>query len=141
MAMMPNQERVLHGLNSCGFYDGIPNICEVTECPYRDDKCGCVHELAHDAGLLISELLKAQEPQVMNIGDLYGYDMGFYERRDEEIVWPVLISRGGPDDDETVGFVRKDGYELRSDCGLMNIAWRIWTAYPPQELREATPWE
>ena len=60
--MTPNQERVLHGLNSCGFYDGIPNICEVTECPYRDDKCGCVHELAHDAGLLISELLKAQEP-------------------------------------------------------------------------------
>lgn len=139
--MMPNQERVLHGLDSCGFHDGIPNICEVTECPYRDDKCGCVHELAHDAGLLISELLKAQEPQVMSIGDLYDYDMGFYERRDEEFVWPVLISRGGPDDDETVGFIRKDGYELRSDCGLMNITWRIWTAYPSHELREATPWQ
>ena len=59
---MINQEKVLHGLDSCGFYNGMPNICEITECPYRDDKCGCVHELAHDASLLISELLKAQEP-------------------------------------------------------------------------------
>lgn len=61
---MTDKEKVLHGLDSCGFYDGIPNICEVTECPYRDDKAYCVHELAHDAGMLISELLKAQEPVV-----------------------------------------------------------------------------
>ena len=59
---MADKEKVLHGLDSCGFYDGIPNICEVTECPYRGKKAYCVHELAHDAGMLISELLKAQEP-------------------------------------------------------------------------------
>ena len=58
-------EKVLHGLDSCGFHDGMPNICEVTECPYRGNEAYCVHELAHDAGMLISELLKAQEPRVM----------------------------------------------------------------------------
>lgn len=64
---MIDKEKVLHGLDSCGFHDGIPNICEVTECPYRDNKAYCVHELAHDAGMLISELLKAQEPVEVKI--------------------------------------------------------------------------
>ena len=59
---MIDKEKVLHGLDSCGFHDGIPNICEVTECPYRGNKTYCVHELAYDAGMLISELLKSQEP-------------------------------------------------------------------------------
>lgn len=60
--MMADLEKVLHGLSSCGNDYGIPNICEVTECPYREDKAWCVHELAYDAGILIAELLKAQKP-------------------------------------------------------------------------------
>jgi len=55
------KEKVLHGLDSCGFCDGVPNICEVTECPYRGNKGWCVHELAHDAGMLISELMEENE--------------------------------------------------------------------------------
>lgn len=56
-----DKEKILHGLSSCGTDHGIPNICEVTECPYREDKAWCVHGLAHDAKMLIAELLKAQE--------------------------------------------------------------------------------
>jgi hypothetical protein len=85
-------------------------------------------------------LLKAQEPRVMTVGDLYGEDMGFYERKHEECVWPVLIARGGPDDDGTVGIIRKDAFEIKADCGLINQTWRIWTAYPTDEQREETPW-
>ena len=59
---MIDKEKVLHGLSSCGTDHGIPNICEVTECPYREDKAWCVHGLAHDAWVLIAELLKAKEP-------------------------------------------------------------------------------
>lgn len=62
---MIDKEKVLHGLSSCGTDHGIPNICEVTECPYREDKAWCVHGLAHDARTLIAELLKAQEPRMM----------------------------------------------------------------------------
>lgn len=61
------KEKVLHGLSSCGTDYGIPNICEITECPYREDKAWCVHELAHDAEMLIAELLKAQEPVEVKI--------------------------------------------------------------------------
>ena len=135
---MTDKEKVIKGLECCATNRLRREDCEAMKCTYLAlEGHGCIHQLIRDA----FALLKAQEPQVMSIGDLYGYDMGFYERRDEEIVWPVLISRGGPDGDETIGFVRKDGYELRSDCGLMNITWRIWTAYPPHELREATPWQ
>ena len=85
-------------------------------------------------------LLKAQEPRVMTIGDLYGEDMGYYERKNKELVCPVLIACGGPNEDETVGIVLKDAFEIKADCDLMNITWRIWTAYPTMEQREATPW-
>lgn len=59
---MYDRDKVLHGLNSCGYCDGIPNVCGVTECPYESDKPWCTHYLAHDAGELIGELLKTQEP-------------------------------------------------------------------------------
>lgn len=146
--MMPNQERVLHGLNSCGFYDGIPNICEVTECPYRDDKCGCVHELAHDAGLLISELLKAQEPRVLTLEELSKLQeddvayveikpipdmtcisvelIRFVEEVQDPATWIELHTT------DSVGF-----FETRKST---EPNWRCWTSRPTQEQMEATPW-
>lgn len=58
---MVDRDKVLHGISSCGYCDGIPNVCGVTECPYENDKPWCTHYLARDAGELIGELLKAQE--------------------------------------------------------------------------------
>ena len=77
----------------------------------------------------------------MTIGDLYGNDIGYYERKDEEFLWPVLIARGGPDSDGKVGLVFKDAFEIMADCGLINQTWRIWTAQPTGAQMEATPWE
>ena len=125
--MMPNQEMVLHGLDSCGFYDGIPNICEVTECPYRDDKCACVHELAHDAGLLISELLKAQEPRLITEAD--------FENADEYGFIPVWCEVIGNTKDYwnciTIGAL-----ETAKEDGC-----RYWTSKPSLKQMEETPWE
>ena len=106
-----------------------------------DDSIFAYSQAYNDALEMAIEALKAQEPKVMTIGDLYGQDMGYYERKDEELVWPVLIARGGPDEDGMVGIVRKDAFEIKADCGLMNITWRIWTEYPTIVQREATPWE
>lgn len=141
--MMPNQERVLHGLDSCGFHDGIPNICEVTECPYRDDKCGCVHELAHDAGLLISELLKAQESRVVKMSELTAGE-------------PMLVWLEDIDKEETVAGMIFDYVPGRLGFKLTDLAsrdriypriedyltrWRCWTSRPTDAQREATPWQ
>ena len=55
---MIDREKVLHGLDSCGNDDGHPDRCGRTACPYRDNGVLCTHKLAHDALLLIMELLK-----------------------------------------------------------------------------------
>lgn len=129
---MPNWEKVIKGMECCG-YRRFMDKCD--ECPY--DGKECFQRLKDDA----LELLKAQEPRVMTVGDLYGQDMGYYERKDEELVWPVLIARGGPDCDGTVGIVRKDAFEIKADCDLINQTWRLWTAYPTAAQREAVKWE
>lgn len=127
---MADREKVIKGLEAHATGLGCMKTC-----PYwRRGALTCVQELAADALALL-------KPRVMTIGDLYGEDMGYYERKDEELVWPVLIARGGPDEDETVGIVRKDAFEIKADCGLMNITWRIWTAYPTMAQREETPWD
>lgn len=135
---MTEREKVIKGLELCTF-DGTIENCIKEGCPYLGGNgVGyCIDNLMRDA----LALLKAQEPRVMTIGDLYGYDMGYYERKDEEVVWPVLIARGGPDSDGTVGLVCKDAFEIMADCGLINQTWRIWTAYPTIDQREAAKWE
>lgn len=130
---MTDLERVIMGLSRHGNSDCEYN--EETMCPYWGEN-HCSSHLCLDA----LDLLKKQEPRVMTIGDLYGNDMGYYERKDEELVWPVLIARGGPDSDGTVGLVRKDAFEIMADCDLINQTWRIWTAYPTKEQREGMPW-
>lgn len=141
--MMSNQERVLHGLDSCGFYDGIPNICEVTECPYRDDKCGCVHELAHDAGLLISELLKAQEPRVLTLAELEHAEIAYAEDIDKDEIIPILVN-GRQHDRFNMVRARLGNNPSRVFYPSIfdyNKRWRCWTSRPDNATREATPWE
>ena len=140
--MNKEYEKVLHGLDSCGSYDGIPNICEVTECPYRGD-VSCAHELAHDARLLIGELLKAQEPRVMTWEEAQtNVNEGPF------IIIEVLDSTGTEID---YGVLVGDVYEMSegsiltvSDFGMLKDEYgkhfRMWTSRPTDEQREATPW-
>ena len=135
---MTDREKVLHGLNSCGFFDGIPNICEVTECPYREHKVWCVHELAHDAGLLIRELLKAQEPRVMTLDELSEKTDVWFENLVYDTIEPALSS--GSYDDGTVGLMTLADELFYVDEADYGVTWRCWTSCPDQATREATPW-
>ena len=55
---MPDREKVMRGLWACGNDCGVPNICEICECPYGGNCPACVHLLARDAfELLATELL------------------------------------------------------------------------------------
>ena len=131
------REKVIAGLECLTHVDFAvyKSECEKRECPYKDTDCEIA--VMTDA----YNLLKVQEPRVMTIGDLYGYDMGYYERKGEEFVLPVLIARGGPDSDGTVGLVCKDAFEIMANCSLINQTWRIWTEYPTIDQREAAKWK
>lgn len=125
---MIDKEKVMHGLSSCGTDNGIPNICEVTECPYREDRAWCVHGLAHDAGMLIAELLKAQEPRLLQAAD--------FQREDAD------IGGGIPCWKETRSPTRRNGWAVivygkwLADAGIA----RYWTGKPTQAQMESTPW-
>lgn len=134
---MPDMAKVIKGLECCEHLSG--EYCR--QCPYQEDIAAqtppcCTGVLAHDA----LALLKRREPRVMTIGDLYSKDMGFFERKGEELVWPVLIARGGPESDRIVTIVYKDALDIKADCRLMNRTWRIWTSRPTKEQRDAVKW-
>lgn len=139
-----DKEKVLHGLNSCGFCDGIPNICEATECPYREHKAWCVHELAHDAGLLISELMKEQEPRVMIWEEA--------QANVNEGPFIIMEVRDSTGSELDFGVLVDDSYEMSEgslltvcDFGLLKDEYgkrfRCWTSRPTDEQREAAKWE
>lgn len=142
---MIDKEKVLHGLDSCGFHDGIPNICEVTECPYRDNKAYCVHELAHDAGMLISELLKAQEPRVLTLAEVTKCSMCWLE--DDVMLVPALFigmerrANGTKSDVFLANVQDSDDCEFWYDLDDYGVTWRCWTSRPTDEQREAEPWQ
>lgn len=130
--------KVLHGLSSCGNDYGTPNICEVTECPYREIEVSCVHSLAHDAMMLISELLKEQQPRVMTLEEvrLLGKDV---------VVWYEYKGAFRPRP-RVVKFVL-DGHITFTDSGIWSFSadgygerWRLWTSCPSDEQREAEAW-
>lgn len=141
---MIDKEKVLHGLDSCGFNDGIPNICEVTECPYRDNKAYCVHELAHDAGMLISELLKAHEPRVMTLEEVKYSEMPVWLEWNYHFIKPALMHT----DQVMTGDCRnaitfllfgdEEWYTYADDDYGKEI--RCWTSRPTDAQREAIPW-
>ena len=127
---MIDKVKVLHGLSSCGTDHGIPNICEVTECPYREDKAWCVHGLAHDAGVLIAELLKAQEPRVMTLEEYEAWiDTPFTERN--PVFHEERTKRG-----TVTCWVNTVVCTLR-EYGKND---RCWTSRPTDEQREKEPW-
>lgn len=133
------KEKVLHGLSSCGNDYGIPNICEVTECPYREGEVACVHNLAREAMMLISELLKEQEPRVMTLEEAQALDENsvvWFENKRIHSIYPRIVrtacSTGVEFSDGAVWTYKSDGY---------NTDWRYWTEKPTDEQREAEAWK
>ena len=136
---MADMEKVLHGLSSCGNDYGIPNICKVTECPYRGTGAFCSHNLAHDANMLISELLKAQEARVLTLAEALAADYVYLEIRLHASL-PCDCCILAIDPDGGILPLHK-GFCAYLDGEDYGIDWRCWTARPTEEQREATPWQ
>lgn len=126
------KQKVLHGLDSCGFYDGVPDICGLTGCPYRGCGAMCSNQLAHDAAMLISEMLEAQEPRLLTVDD-------FKDNSDVDICGylPCWVEPNPHGDAAT----EKLGWGLVSVGQIGGVYHRHWTGKPTQEQMEATPWQ
>lgn len=131
--------KVIKGLECCTAEDGGMSCAE---CPYRPEELPLFcrqNEMMRDA----LAMLKAQEPRVMTVEELPGWDGAFlietsikgatvwaswyaeYEQYGETVCRMVDI--GGEVDDR---FKKLYGYE-----------WRCWTARPTDEQREMMEWD
>lgn len=133
---MTNLEKILHGLSSCGTDYGIPNICEVTECPYRENKAWCVHALACDARMLITELLKAQEPRLITNADFENKELV-----DSSGSIPAWVEyRRGEEWDE-YNDEQNDEWAVIYQFNFKSEFYRCWTSRPDEKRRAEIPWE
>lgn len=134
---MADLERVINGLEIC---EQDEKLCFTeTECPYQSKFPRCCITLIHDA----LELLKAQEPRVMDADEIVlSADPSkwlWVERKGdycaEAFKAGKTISGLIAFDSEMPGAFlyceRPDEY---------GKTWRCWTSRPTDEQREATPW-
>ena len=140
------KEKILHGLNSCSEYiNGIPNICDVTECPYRVVAPWCTQQLAHDAGKLIRELLKPQEPRVLTLEEVKQHN------NQDGCIWFEQ-----PTYNAVPAFVRKEDFEIEVISpytlgesinhrywtdGNYGKTWRCWSSKPTDKQKEVVKWK
>lgn len=136
---MADREQVLKALRACSPGDTI--WCQMRvkgQCDYAGEHC--MARLLSDA----AELLEAQAPRVMMLGDL----------RDIGSVWelntpPYLWMEVNPTYRWTRGFWVAwreiydmiDGLHPTYDADNYLKTWCIWTFRPTDEQREAIPWE
>jgi hypothetical protein len=134
--MMPDREKVIHGLMACGCTAGVPNICGIMECPYKHPG-ECIHQLARDA----LELLKEQKPKVLSRSEAESYSevVDCYSEKN-----PLYVEYQKPHPynlrwatNETVGAWMSD-FEISRDYG---IDFRFWTSRPTEEERKNVLWE
>lgn len=132
-----DQDKVLHGLDSCGFCDGIPNVCGVTDCPYKKESPWCTHYLAHDAGVLIGELLKAQAPKVLALDEIHRGMAVWLEDVDKA---DVILAIGGSSCGGCKCFITVDDRSIAPHDSDYGVRWRAWTREPTAEQRRETHW-
>ena len=127
------QEQVVEALERC---TQDPSYGTCAGCPYEgvgDTFAKCCLALMFDC----LDLLKAQEPRVMKVGDVRKWVNSDRVTRE-----PVVIEiRGGVCawiiDDE----VRELPGEANLSSDLYGKTWRCWTSRPSDEVRRVTPWE
>lgn len=132
-----DQDKVLHGLNSCGFCDGIPYVCGVTDCPYKKESPWCTHYLAHDAGVLIGELLKAQMPRVLALDEIHRGMAVWLEDVDKA---DVILAIGGSSCGGCKCFITVDDRSIAPHDSDYGVRWRAWTREPTMGQRRETQW-
>ena len=141
-----DREKTIKGLECCS----IGLFCPDEECPYEKDKEekqeNCIALLARDA----LELLKAQEPHVMTLEEVFerskhmDEDAVWIEFEDEDgdmVVYPAILSNSKPVFEAEYSIVAALRWEKKYfPLGTYGKKWRCWTSRPTDERREATPW-
>lgn len=126
------REKVIKGLELCGYQEGMPQ-CD--SCPYDGKQCW--KRLKTDA----LALLKAQEPRVMTLEEIRlanGGDVWLELSGNiaEDVLFAATIDGCGTKGVHT----RYEALDYKM-YGVKPYGWRCWTSRPTDKQREAVKWE
>ena len=135
---MPDKKEVITGLECCSKgADREPTwnnltACNCGKCPYNKPGIACTRALSYDA----LSLLKAQEPRVLQFGELLGYEGAIWPELTfgdgRRAVMPPCMSEGYVMSDDTTG-LRSTSSILWMDIKEYGKTWRCWTSRPTDE--------
>lgn len=141
------REKVIKGLECCSQMAG--EVCR--ECPYANE-CeegeGLLAGAAHLAADALS-LLKAQEPRVMTLAELWHMEHKpvYLERKNSRLysTEPSIVLKTErsyiPSSGESYILMRENKtHDTYWACDY-NKTWRCWASCPTDEQREAVKWE
>lgn len=136
---MIDRENVMRGLEVCS--DSNINC---TECPYYANQSECSGILFHD----VLDLLREQEPRVLEYSEIEKHPLVWLEDNDKEDVIPALFlqyngwsaefSRQAPD--KYVDTIVRSA-EVIADERKYGVTWRAWSARPSSDQMRDTKWE
>jgi len=138
---MIDREKVIKGLKCCAGDD--VNLCD--NCPYLGCSTDryCFGNMAADA----LALLKAQEPRVLTLEDLWALKFNetvILEQKIPSLLIPAIVRDNIKHDDalEVLQVVTAStNGTANADYEYYGQTWRCWTGRPTEEQREVTPWQ
>lgn len=135
---MPDREKVIKGLECCL----PPHDPDCDLCPYDSIDLRCRAKLRDD----IIALLKAQEPRVMAVGEMWALgfnDAIIIEQKIPPLLIPAIVRDNIKHDCnlEVLQVVTAStSGTANADYDYYGKTWRCWTSRPTDEQREVTPW-
>lgn len=136
---MIDRENVMRGLEVCS----DPNIT-CMECPYYANQSECSGILFHD----VLDLLREQEPRVLEYSEIEKHPLVWLEDNDKEDVIPALFLQYNgwsaefalQAPDEYVDTIIRSPIVSAVE-GMYGVTWRAWMTKPTDEQRKAVPWD
>ena len=130
------REKVMTGLK-CLTHDDFAvyaTECWEHDCPYKNTDC--------EIAVMVDayNLLKAQEPRVMTLEEIRMHEVYWAERANVSRPWPIAmhhIRNAGLLDGPVYQDYMGDNFNTKE----YGKTWRIWTAYPTIDQREAAKWK
>ena len=135
------REEVVRGLTQCSREHR--GLADCAECPYKLKpghyaglECWC--RLCDDA----LDLLKEQEPRVIDLSEISPSIYVWVEDRQEHTVFPLRGGMFDPDGDDYFRFLENVECDyVYWPVGNYGYSWRVWDKCPSPEQMEETPWE
>ena len=134
---MIDTEKVIKGLQ--GVFRCVSPVNHTCgDCPYQDNRVGCIRRVVNDA----IALLKAQETRVLALDEIHSSMTVWLEDVDKaDVILAITESEFYALHGMVRCFITSDNRRIAPSKREYGIRWRAWTSEPTDEMRKAVKWK